>query len=181
MRPPPPKTSSETMRARRDLVTRLRAFGLTLPMVRESIRDQTTPAPGDTEVEAAKKLLLAEQVGAPLSDAQVAYAWDAAEKEALERFEQDRASARAFQAERLSRDLVALRQHARGAKGTAPYREAAKHEELLGRVYGTFAPERVAVDVDATVRRSLLMVVMGMSPEEQDQLVEEERARELDS
>lgn len=188
MRPPPPKTRPETMRARKDLVTRLRAFGLTLPMLREAIRDQTVPAPGDDEREATKKLLLAEQIGAPLSDDQVEYAWDAAEREALERFEKDKASARAFQAERIQRDLVSLRQGARAtdARGNARpnvgvYGAVARHEELLGRVYGTFAPEKVSVDLQQTVRRSLLMVVMGLDSDEQDKIVEEQRARELDS
>lgn len=185
MRAPPPKTAPEVMRARKDLVTRLRAFGLTLPMLREAIRDQTVPAPGDDEREAAKKLLLAEQIGAPLSEAQVAYAWDAAEREATERFEKDRGSARAFQAERLARDLVSLRQATRTTDragnskvNTVVYREIAKHEELLGRVFGTFAPEHLKIDVNATVRRSLIAVVMGLGPREQERLVAEQRAIE---
>lgn len=180
MRASPPKTSPEQMQARKSLVVKLVAFGLTLPMVRDAIREQTTPNVKDSPEAVSAKLRLREEIGAPLSEQQVKYAYEAAVEELYAQYEQDRGSSRALQSERLKRDLVELRRLSRDEpRGkfdgrTKAYQAIAKHEEILAKLDGNFAPIRVELAQNVQVRSSLLAVVAALSPEEQEELVREQ-------
>jgi len=185
MRASPPKTTPDQMAARKALVVKLVAFGLTLSMVRDAIREQTTPNVADSPDAASAKLRLREEIGAPLSEEQVGYAYKAAVDDLYAQYEQERGSSRALQSERLRRDLVELRRMSREEpRGkfdgrTKAYQAIAKHEEIIARIDGNYAPVKVEVAQNVQVRSSLLAVVAALSPEEQEELVQEQMRLEM--
>jgi hypothetical protein len=84
-----------------------------------------------------------------------------------------------IQLERIRGDLGRMR-----AEAKPKWQAIAKHEELVGRLLGTFAPVRFAIDTTIEVRQSLVAIVTNMTPEEQEQMVAEQlslesRARRL--
>ena len=78
-----------------------------------------------------------------------------------------------IQIERIRGDLGKMR-----AEKNPKWQAIAKHEELIGRLLGTFAPVRFAIDTTIEVRQSLVAIVTNMTPEEQEQMVAEQLALE---
>lgn len=84
-------------------------------------------------------------------------------------FEESVAKERPRQIERLRHDLARMR-----AVQRPSFQAIRGHEELLGRIMGTLQPIRVQVDVMATLRQSVAVVLQDMTEEEKDQLVAEQ-------
>lgn len=70
---------------------------------------------------------------------------------------------------RLRNDLARMR-----SREHPPWNSIARHEEMLGRIFGIFAPQKIEVDVFATMRQSLAAVIVDLSPDEADAIVAEQ-------
>lgn len=102
--------------------------------------------------------------------------------------EEELQHARSQAIQRIRRDLTEMRaavltKKGKGKKGAVQeamsFKDIATHEMLLARIEGTLRPVEVKVDVRASSRRALIDVINGMTPEEMDQLVEDQRALEM--
>jgi hypothetical protein len=102
--------------------------------------------------------------------------------------EEELQHARAQAIQRIRKDLTEMREpppvKGKGKKGSptraqASYKDIAAHEMLLARIEGTLRPVEVKVDVRASSRRALIDTINGMSPDEMDRIVAEQRAFEL--
>jgi hypothetical protein len=76
---------------------------------------------------------------------------------------------RARQVERLRQDLARQR-----SKANPSFQAIARHEELLGRIMGTLQPIKVEVDVLATLKTSIAMVLVDLTEDEKDRMVQEQ-------
>lgn len=86
-----------------------------------------------------------------------------------EQFEADQPRAKAEQIARLRKDLTRMR-----TAHNPNWSVINKHEELYSRVAGTQAPVKLAVDVGATVRQSVLAVVASLTEAEQERMIQEQ-------
>lgn len=175
-----PPASESVFRARCDLFRDLVCAGMTRNLIGRAIALRTEPAPEDGPDVAAKKLDLASRIGAPLTERQIDATYDRVAKEILDAFERDRPFARAVQAARLQQDMLSIRSDIERTKGARDrlYLAAHRHEELYSKVAGTQTPQEVRIDASIETRRTLLAVVMAMSPDEQEQAIAEQEEHE---
>lgn len=84
-------------------------------------------------------------------------------------YEEEARKERPRQIARLRNDLARMR-----AMDRPSFQSIARHEEILGRILGTFAPQRLEVDVFTNMRQSLAAVIVDLTPETSDAMVAEQ-------
>lgn len=170
----------EMFRIRCELFRDMICKGISRQLIGRAIEARTTPGPEDGPDVVRSKRELALSIGAPLTLRQVEATYDRVAKQILEDFEKDAPFARAVQATRLQQDLLAIRQDIDRSKGPRDrlFLAAHRHEELFSKVVGTQAPREIKLDATVEARRSLIAVVMNLTPEEEEQAIREQEEHE---
>lgn len=84
---------------------------------------------------------------------------------------------RSSQLQRLTNDLVRMR-----SASNPPWGAIGRHEEIIARITGTFAEQRVTiVDAPAQIKEALVSVISGMSEDEMQEFLEAEGVEVVDS
>lgn len=129
-----------------------------------------------------------------ITTVQATYALGQVRQEVMQSFEQDRASNRAAQAERLHADLARMRaqlgeyhrevelaQTEKRKPRRVPHptwNDINRHEMALARILGTLAPIQVRVDTDVRVREALVAVMGNLDRDRWEQMIDEQRQLE---
>jgi len=108
---------------------------------------------------------------APLSRRAVQSYMQSVRVEIQQEFQEARSQLAADQVERLRNDLLRMRSMPR-----IPWPSVSQHERLLAEITGTFAPRRLVLTGSEGLVSSLATVLAGMTPEERERAVAEQKA-----